>query len=424
MQKNVIYLSYETLKRILIENLPFRIALDSVTKKFNLEKSERHTIASIVGAELRHHLVFTYLTDQHFVNASLEEKLLFCLSLANNIFAKKVDEEECKNDVLEELEKIESDITETQYDDFMTKVGDAKTLIPDDIEKESIEYASYRFNTPMWLVKMWRKHFGLFFANKILLANTKLPKNVARVNTLNTTAEEVLNNPNFSPSPIDDALFYDGKENLGSTKEVKDYHVFPSSLSSKYILDTLDLQNYETIALYQGASGKTFYLELVLKQGLDMKLELMFKSPRDYSNYEKNYYGFELTNTSASIVKGDFITHISSKVNVFIIYAESSSFSEIRTSPDYLIHFKQESIDELIEREKYLLNSAKEFIQDDGKIVYIVDTLSRKEGRAVINNFLSENKDYILIEERQFFPFDKYNSSTYFAILQKGVKDD
>ena len=40
-------------------------------------------------------------------------------------------------------------------------------------------------------------------------------------------------------------------------------------------------------------------------------------------------------------------------------------------------------------------------------------------------DFLKNNKDFVLSSERQYFPFDPYGSSLYFALLKKeGGNDD
>ena len=52
----------------------------------------------------------------------------------------------------------------------------------------------------------------------------------------------------------------------------------------------------------------------------------------------------------------------------------------------------------------------------------MVPTLSRKESNNIIAKFLVDNKDFELIEERQFFPFEVYDSCLYSARLKKVEK--
>ena len=52
----------------------------------------------------------------------------------------------------------------------------------------------------------------------------------------------------------------------------------------------------------------------------------------------------------------------------------------------------------------------------------MIPTLSRKESNNIIAKFLVENKDFELAEERQFFPFEVYDSCLYFARLKKVEK--
>ena len=62
---------------------------------------------------------------------------------------------------------------------------------------------------------------------------------------------------------------------------------------------------------------------------------------------------------------------------------------------------------------------------NDGQIIYIVDTLNKKESVDVVSTFLKEHSNFELIEEKQCFPFDKYDTAMYYAVLKaKGNEND
>lgn len=424
MKTSEIVLSYKALVKIFEQDLPFRVALKAVCQEEKVEPITKQICASLLGAELRHHLLFEYLINKEFLNITRDEMFLISLLLANQCFAKKIDLDTAKKIVVNELIKLNSEINKKELSEFLDKNTDIKSLIPEDINQTSFEYYTYRYNTPMWLIKMWKKHFGDFFLRKILLANTKLPRLIASVNPFVSSKEEILSNSDFVETCEDGALEYKKNTSLSLTKEAIEKKIYPSNLAIKYLLNRLVIDDFDKVCLYQGESGRNTYLELINKKGENLELYLLFKSPKDYASFIKNNYDLELTKTQAEYIKGNFDVHVSSKVNLFMVYAESSSFANIRTSPDYLIHFKQEELDQIIDREKELLDNAKDLVEDDGRLVYIIDTLSKKESKGIIQDFLKENPEFSLEEERQFFPFDKYDSSMYFAILHKGVIDD
>ena len=116
---------------------------------------------------------------------------------------------------------------------------------------------------------------------------------------------------------------------------------------------------------------------------------------------------------------------ITTKQDLIVLMPKSSSFELIRQTPDYLLHFKQSSFDELIAKQKEALEEFSKFAHEDAKIVYIVDTLNKKETTGVINDFLNKHPEYVLKESEQYFPFGEEDGLFYYAILErKPVEDD
>ena len=58
---------------------------------------------------------------------------------------------------------------------------DERKLVPNDIEID-LAILSYRYNTPVNIVRMWHKQFGHISANKILRANSRPAPVVVRIN--------------------------------------------------------------------------------------------------------------------------------------------------------------------------------------------------------------------------------------------------
>ena len=121
--------------------------------------------------------------------------------------------------------------------------------------------------------------------------------------------------------------------------------------------------------------------------------------------YESNYQGL--------------ITCISKKANVFICLPKSSIFDLLRSTPDYFLRIKQEQLDQLIVDQLNCLEECSKFVEDDGELVYMIPTLSRKESNSLIANFLVKHQEFSLIEEHQFFPFESFDSCMYYARLKK-----
>ena len=115
----------------------------------------------------------------------------------------------------------------------------------------------------------------------------------------------------------------------------------------------------------------------------------------------------------------DMKATVNRKQDLAIVYPESSSFDLIRQYPDYLLHFEHDRIDNCLAKQKEALEGADAFLLENSKLVYMVNTLNKKETRGSVLNFLKEHPNYELVEEKQYLPFDDYDTALYYAILLK-----
>ena len=99
-------------------------------------------------------------------------------------------------------------------------------------------------------------------------------------------------------------------------------------------------------------------------------------------------------------------------------------FFLLRNTPDYFIHFDQNSLDGLIKDQQTAIEECSKFIEDGGYLVYYVATISEKESHGIIEKFLNEHSNFSLVSEKRIFPFSEYDSSGYYAILRKAGNND
>ena len=424
MNKKVIVTSIEILDDVFNKNIPFAIVIKQKLKKLNVKDDIKKVISTLVGCELRHHLIFKEISDDFFKDIDNLSMYLIYLAHANNLFIKYFDFDDMVNYVYESLKEKGYTFDKKDIVNYFTLKNDTKKLIPDKYDVNSNEFLSLRFNTPSWLVKMWNKNYGRSLTLKILKANSKAPINTYRVNTILTTTEEVINSTEFTKAFIEDVVIYQGKDNIRNNSLYTSNEIFHQKMGFKYIVDKFDIDPLRGIAIYQGGSSN-FYLEVALRGQLATPIDLIMSSHQDFYDTRNNVPKFGIKNLKTYLAEpSSIVTCVSKKVNTFFVLPRSSNFELLRSTPDYFARFKRESLDNLINEQYIALSETKDLIEEGGNLVYIISTLCNKEGHGNIYRFLKENPNFKLVEERQLFPFDPYDSSIYYAILRKDVSNE
>lgn len=423
-----------------MENLKITIAIlnDVLTNKNNfykslrknfdhnqVENSRKKIITAFSGCILRHYLCFNDLIKRNYKDINENEKYVIMYMLANIVFLKRLSDDEWIALLNNYLKEISSAIDITALTEFLQSKKEGVNLIDESIEKGSYLFCSLRFNTPLFLTKMWSRSFGKNLTFKIIKGNTKTPSQYVRLNELKMSKEEFEKkfSNEFTPTEYDGIYEYHGKNPLKRLPLYQNKKIFSISIGMHELVTKLDLDPIKPIAIYSG-----FYNPLFLDANVTclnkVQIENLIEPQKDYHLFKNEMKQFGFVNNSMIECKpSSIIASLSKKVNTFVLFPSNSTFESLRLSPDYFYHFDPNTFDELIKNQKELLDEAKNFVLDGGKIVYVVNTISKKESELIIRAFLEENKQFTLEEEKQYFPFEKEDTTLYYAILRKGNND-
>ena len=424
-KRNILGIARDLIIDVIKNNTVFSLSMKAIFKQYNLMNDEKNTISAIAGCELRHHLIFQEIAKRAFGELTLENAVSIYVALANVLFVKKIDETETLLFVYKTLDESGVEYSAEEVKNFFETSKNTKELIPSDYQKNSIDFLSLRFNTPKWLVKMWKKVFGESIAYKILKANSRPPLNTCALIDFYATMDEVLENPElFTKGYVDNTVVYLGKSPIKKQRLVEANKIYPQKLAIKHALDNIEFDPFKGVAVYQGYISN-IYLEPILKTNRLVDLDIIVSNYQDHADVKNKIKLFDLKNTHLYMCEpSSIITCVSRPVNTFVVAPKSSNFDLLRTAPDYFMHFKPETLDLLIKNQYTALTECSNFIEEGGQIVYMIPTISLKEGQMNIQKFVNEHEDFVLEYERQYFPFDPYDSSLYVAVLRKAIKQN
>ena len=274
-------------------------------------------------------------------------------------------------------------------------------------EGNTIEELAVLTSHPLWILQLWKAHYGFETMKEIALHNQEPSLVYGRVNTLKCKKTEVAQMPDVRMLE-DDCFFYAGV--LQRTELFSKGMVLIQDRHSQKVVRKLDvLPGMQVLDACAAPGTKTQQIACLMKnQGKIIATDL----------YEaRGHLIDELMNrTGVSIVsakKNDAI--ITGK----LIDAPCSGLGDLSHKPEIRWHLEPTSIDELVRTQEAILDVNADYLRVGGILVYSTCTLNRKENEQQIKKFLAKHSDYVLLEEETLFPMIDDADGFYYAKLKR-----
>lgn len=409
--------AHSCLMEILYKKVPFKLAVENTCTKRTIFREDRKNFTNIIGCSLRHYYVFDNLISLLEKDFNDAQKAALYLYLSNSLFVPVLSAEEVESS-LNKLQISEHDISRLKE---LSK--DKTKLIPGEINNDSIEYLHYRFNVPTWVLKMWMKHFK-GYTYKIVKSINKPANHYAIVNESLLKKEEISQYPELQITPTEGLYLYNGNVAPKRHSLFKDGKVVTISPAEFYLLSKLDLDVIRKIAFYSETFNE-LHLQLMAKLSPNYHMDIIAGTAEAYYQVKKDIEKYKLNGVNLyDTGHSSIITCLSDKVHNFFVAPKNTDFAEFRKTPDYFNRIDASALDGYIANQKAALLSSSDFVEDGGNLIYMVPTMNKKETVQIIEDFLKEKSGFSLVEQKQFLPFDKYDSTMFIAILRKEVSDD
>ena len=413
-------LAKNILQKIIIENVPFSLALKQTFKHENVAKEDRPIVSALVGCALRHYLVMERLIKDTYPDIESDGFIALLVAFSNALFIKKLNQDEC-NDLVTSFLK-EDDV---KVSDFIAPYLEGKKLVPEEIEVGSFDFLSYRYNTPVSVIKMWNKQFGHVTASRILRANSKPAPTVLRINNNLISDDNFFNQyPDFERCDVAGVALFNGEGRFKNHPANEKGLVVALPLAYKEMVDEGDVDLLRGLAIY-AEYPNDLLTELLSRFNNLNNIEFMAGTYSAFINTKNtlNKYslkGINVYEANASSI----ITCVSKPVHTFIVMPDSSRLNLLQVLPDYFLRFDIAKLDELIANQNKALNEAANQVEDGGYLLYLVDTISKKENGGIINEFLKNHPEFTLIKDKLYFPYKKFGGSYFFEVLKKENNND
>ncbi len=416
--------TYFYLNKIINKEESFTSILNKLLANSKLSSDDVRYIRDALKATINKYYFVRYeiLKKTNEVNMTLNDNEMNILVMCVSIFqyVKFIS----KNDVIIDLANDFNDF------DFMHEFDDIKKLIdsidetPIDIkgsfDDSIVKKISLTYSYPEWIVKMMIKHFGIKNTYKSIAASRRNHDLVINYNPMKVSSDDLNKNLFVKTKLTQTGFNYVGKDKIIDLKEFKNGEVFVEDETTQLLVENMDFKQGDDILIMDDQSS-FFAIDTALRCNDFCNIKVACKDSLSLNNIKVlakrfNISSIELFESDAKLL----ITHVEPrKMDKVVIIPPSSNLGCIRKHPDYLISLKREELDSLIENEYYILNEVERFVKDRGDLLYAVYTLNLKESQNIIEKFLKEHSEYVLLDQKQVFPYEGPSDGIYFAKLRK-----
>lgn len=266
------------------------------------------------------------------------------------------------------------------------------------LKKDRVKYLSIKYSYPEDLTSFLLNTFGAERAEALLAAGNQAPELCVRVNTLNVTRRRLADD--FAAAGIDakctpftDCGLYIRGASEQSRKAFSHLFTVQDQSSQLASLALAPKPGDTVLDLCAAPGGKTTHLaELMENRGRILAFDLYEKRLADVKEAAKRL-GVTVIDTKQAdaTVFNPALSGIADKI---LLDVPCSGLGIIRRKPD--IKYKENITDfsEIINTQKKILNTAKDYLKPDGILVYSTCTVNPAENLGIIRDFLKENLNF------------------------------
>ncbi len=422
---SILQKAYDYLKKISSKQESFTTVINRSLLNDNLSENEIKSLSDTLKSTVNKYYFLQYEVKSLEKEIKKEEMDILIIALSMYQFGKNITLEyliSCFNAdfqyFAEQIEGFSLDL-ET-FEDVIQKIGKEPLNVPEKYNKIPVKKIAIKFSYPEWVVKMHLKHYGFKDAFKSIASIRKSIPLVINYNPMLITSED-LNKEEFVKTKLTPSAYsYVGKNKIIQNELFIKNKIFVEDEVSQFLIETLDPRQGDDLLLIDDSKG-VLALDTALRISDFGKIQVACKDIVNLNATRKIAKRFNLKSIFA--FESDMkllITHVPEKsFDRVLIMPESSSLGLVRKRPDVLLTLKREELDGLIENEKYSLLEASNYVKTNGVLLYAVNTMNKKECENVVNEFLSAHDNFVLMEDRQIFPYISPSDGVYYALMKK-----
>jgi len=329
--------------------------------------------------------------------------------------------------LLRSIETIEQSSDPTASDARTLPLGDGRCVrfredIFVDPEKNLTEHLSQIWSLPTWLLSRWVKRFGLRQTRKVARCANERPVTTVRIEPAVVSRQALMQRLAGSGATLGrtercDAFAFERMGDLGEIASLEG--VFIQDLSSMAAVDALDVGlGSRALDLCAAPGVKTAQIAGRLGDGGTLVATDINEGRLARVSENLRKAGFD--RAEVVCVDGrriaDEVTALFDRV---LVDAPCSNTGVLRRRAEARWRVNARSIATLSALQSELLAAGFSALAEGGRLVYSTCSIEREENEGVVEAFLEETPEAILVRQRNSFPEPGGPDGGYFAVIER-----
>lgn len=426
----------DTLIKVFKQKSYSNIALNNALQKSNLREVDKALATNIVYGTIQYKKFLEYQLKP-LIKGKLKDQFiepLLLMSAYQYFFLDKVP----TNAIFDEANKLAKQYGKRHSGAYRMVNGILRSLdrqgeiLPS--KKDIVAYLSIKESFPKWLVKYLIKNFGQDKAEKILTSSNQPAPNSIRMTVApefysEIEAEIKQDGYQYKISKLTDHNLLLDQGNIVQTNLFKQGKITIQDSAASLAVDAFDFNGIEEVLdACSAPGGKTVQIAENLISGSVIALDIHENKLSLVKNAAKRLRVSDKVKTRALDARKAPEYFEEEQFDKILVDAPCSGLGLIRRKPEIRYDKSFDDIKHLSQIQGDILDKVSSLLKPGGELVYSTCTISREEDEDVINNFLSEHKNFFLEPIQvgnlpkqdmvRIFP-DEYDSDGFFIAKLK-----
>jgi len=285
----------------------------------------------------------------------------------------------------------------------------------------------FKESIPDWMDEMGVKELGESIWTKEIAALNQQADVILRVNTLNTTKENLqsllfddgIETENIKGYPS--ALKLKERANVFQTDSFKKGFFEVQDASSQLVAEFLDVKpGMRVVDACAGAGGKALHIATLMEnKGQVIALDIYANKLNELKRRAKRNGAFNIETRPIESTK--VVKKLYDKADRVLIDAPCSGLGVLRRNPDAKWKLQPEFIDNIKITQQDILQQYSRIVKAGGKLVYATCSILPSENKNQVDTFLSSElgKDFTFIKDKSILSHTSGYDGFYMALLEK-----